>query len=224
MRTDEKWYYTKFSVLLNHCKEILDLLCAQSIDPVEKAVVAKRVEDEADSVMAEIVERLRSVRRLPFERGTVFNLAHNIDNVIDELEKAADRMKSYKVQLDEAGQNMLALLAEAIKEAKKAVSCLGKKQFSQLEGHCLRIKILESEADKIHRDAIETITRQKDALINQINFFGKRAIAVCFEIQRTMRQIEDLNRLQEIIEILESAFDQAQDVADLMEELRYELE
>lgn len=218
MRTDEKWHYTQFSALLEYCEQLIALLHME--DAEERAKTAKGIEHKADSIVAGVVDRLRSTRRVPFEKRTVFNLAHNIDNVIDELEKAADRMKSYGVPLGEPGEEMLALLSKAVEEAKKAIFCLANKKLDKLAGHCLRIKTLESEADVVHRDAVAEISREKDRGIEKAFSNPEDTGAIVALI----REVELRNRSHEIIEILESAFDQAQDVADFIEELRYALE
>lgn len=225
MKTDEKWHYARFTELLVYCDNLIKLLFLEGLSPDKKAESAKEIETAADSIMENIVERLRSAKRLPFEKQLVFNLAHNIDNIIDELEKAANRMKSYRVPLGEPGKKMLSLLTEAVEEAKLAVSYfgLGKKNFDQLGEHCVRIKKLESEADTVYRSTIAEISDQKNKAIDMLRASDdhqepKAAIATLFQ------KIEYLNRSQEIIGILESAFDQAQDVANLIETLRYEIE
>lgn len=224
MKTDEKWHYSQFTQLLDLCNNLIDLLCNKNLSLDEKAESAKKIETAADSIVESVKNRLRDRKR--FTGGTdekvlLRKLALKIDDIADELEKAANRMKSYKVSLDEEGKKMLSLLAEAVEEAKLAFSCLGQKRknFDKLEEHCERIKELESEADIVHRPAIEEITAGKDMAIKKALEDPSNLDAVVL-----IQKIDIANRRQEIIGIFESAFDQAQDVANLIEELRYEIE
>ena len=83
------------------------------------------------------------------------------------------------------------------------------KPIIQLE---TKIKELESRADKIHRSEIKRISREQDV------------IAIHSSESSAIADILNLFRRQEIIEIMEQAFDECQDVANFLEALKYELD
>lgn len=222
LKYDHQWHFDKFTELARICEDLLVLVEANA-DFEEKASQAKTKEHEADLIIREIVLRLRSKRRLPpqVNKGTIFASAHNIDNVIDQIEKAVDRMKSYKIALAEPLPSLIHLLSASITEIKQAIACLKTSSFLELETRCERIKHLESEADKIHRAAVAKIAEDEDRLIASIS--EDRTLSP-IQVKNIMRRLKNLERMEKVVEIFEQAFDESQDVADFLENLRYEFE
>lgn len=158
------------------------------------------LESKADDVVHKIIKDLfLDHTRVTEEKGDIRFFVHNMDNIIDCLEKAVNRLSLYQINtLPGAVEEFLPLLKEAAQEIKKGVKCLRNlgKNGEDLTECCIKINDLENEADKVNRKWLQKI------MIEPIKNFGDihRALAV-----------------KEIVDLLENAMDQCEDVADLLE-------
>jgi len=163
----------------------------------------KTLEDEADSVVHEIVQELfYDHTRVTEEKGDIRYFAHNLDNVIDGIEKAVARLTFTQRQaLPEFVSEFSPIILEASQEIKTAVSCLRKLSVSEekLAACCIKINELENEADIINRKWLKTLmtTPVKDPA-----------------------EVLERVLLKEIVEILEDTMDQCEDVANILETFR----
>lgn len=225
LKTDEGWHYERFAELARHCHEIIELLRSKHDDLAQKAQEAKATESKADEVVKQVVVRLRSARRLPpgVQKSTVFDIIHKIDDIADELEKAADRMQRFRITPNSPINSMLNLIEESINELSGAIDCLKNKNLgTQFEAHCERMKVLESEADRVNRPADEDLADEEDEAIDS---FGKKEGTPSYaEIAELENTLQHARRLGRIMGILEAAVDYCEDVSDLLETLKYEIE
>ncbi|NQE45934.1 hypothetical protein C5S31_07930 [ANME-1 cluster archaeon GoMg2] len=163
----------------------------------------KTLEDEADSVVHEIVQELfYDHTRVTEEKGDIRYFAHNLDNVIDGIEKAVARLAfTERPAPPEFVSEFSTIILEASQEIKTAVSCLRTLSVSEekLAACCIKINELENEADVINRKWLKTLmtTPLKDPA-----------------------ELLDRVLLKEIVEILEDTMDQCEDVANILETFR----
>ena len=158
------------------------------------AAVAKiaAIEHRGDEMTHRILIKLNQTFITPFDREDIHLLASSLDDVLDFIFAASDRLVTYKIIQPSPSAKVLAgiILKQAI-ELGKAVALLDKDDPHLLD-HCVEVNRLENEADKVSREAIG---RLFDGELDPIT----------------------LIKLKELLEVMEEASDKAEDVADVLE-------
>ena len=157
------------------------------------AAVAKitDIEHRGDEMTHRILIRLNQTFITPFDREDIHLLASSLDDVLDFIFSAADRLLNYKITAPSPSAKVLAgIILRQAEELAKAVSLLGKD--SNVLEHCVEVNRLENEADKVSREAIGRLFDGEPDPITLI-------------------------KLKELLEVLEEASDKAEDVADVLE-------
>ncbi|HWX92672.1 MAG TPA: DUF47 family protein [Terriglobales bacterium] len=151
----------------------------------------RRIEHVGDEMTHAILRKLNQTFITPFDREDIHKLASSLDDVLDCLNAAGARIIMYRITAPppEAAEIARLTLAQT-QELEKAVSLLQKN--GDVLGHCVEINRLENEADLVSRAAIARLFDQEKDPINLI-------------------------KTKELIEILETATDRAEDVADVLE-------
>jgi hypothetical protein len=151
----------------------------------------KEIEHRGDDLTHEVVRKINQTFITPFDREDIHRLASSIDDVLDFVNAAGERMVLYKIDNPPAPAAELAkLILRQSEEIAKAVAMLEKNK-GVLE-RCVEINRLEDEADQICRAAIATLFEHERDPITLIKF-------------------------KELYEVLESATDKAEDAANVLE-------
>ena len=162
-----------------------------------------KLEDEADEIVHQVVEDLLyDHTRVTEEKGDIRFFVHNMDNVIDSIEKAVNRLYIYRVKnLPQAFSDFLPFLKEAARQIEMGVKALRniRKNDKILADCCVKINDLEDEADEINRKWLAKIVGNNYADVDDF----KKTLAI-----------------KEIIDLLEYAMDQCEDVANILETFR----
>jgi len=166
-------------------------------------VQLRTLEGEADSVVHQIIQELVfDHTRVTEEKGDIRYFAHNLDNVIDNVEKAVARLAfTPRPTIPESVSEFAPVILDAAHEIKRAVGCLReiRREELTLEKCCIRINELENNADKINRkwQKILMTTPVKDS--NEV-------------LERLL--------LKEIVAILENTMDNCEDIANILDTFR----
>ncbi len=89
----------------------------------------------------------------PFDREDIHLLASSLDDVLDFIYGASDRLVTYKITQPSPSAKVLAgIILKQAEELGKAVS-LSQKNHALL-GHCVEVNRLENEADQVAQEAI----------------------------------------------------------------------
>jgi uncharacterized protein len=113
----------------------------------------KRLETEGDRLTQQIIELLNTQYITPFDREDIYQLAKEIDDVVDFIEHASDLLDLYKVDSPmPQALDQCRVLVEAAENLAFALAEL--RSFRQAEQHLVTVKRLEDEGDRIVRDAI----------------------------------------------------------------------
>ncbi len=159
-----------------------------------RAAAIKGLEDRGDEITHEIIDRLNRTFVTPFDREDIYELARQLDNVIDWIEAAAARMAVYQIPRPTREAQEMARIIVSVAEA--IVEAVGNLQrLDRLAGPVREINRLENLADNVQRDAVAAL-------------FASTANAI------------DIMKWKEIYETLEEATDQAEDVANVLETIR----
>src|SRR6185437_3285761 len=106
-----------------------------------------------DDMTHRILIKLNQTFITPFDREDIHALTSSLDDVLDFINGASDRLLTYKITTPSASAKVLAgIVLKQSEELGKAVSLLNKD--SKLLEHCVEVNRLENEADQVSREAI----------------------------------------------------------------------
>jgi uncharacterized protein len=152
----------------------------------------KDIEHKGDDLTHAVVVKLNQTFITPFDREDIHALASALDDVLDFVNSAADRLLMYKVTTaPQATAKLADVIVRQSQELSKAVQLLEKNHQKVLD-HCVEVNRLENEADAIARDAIGKLFQEEQDPIQLI-------------------------KIKELIEVLETATDKAEDAANVLE-------
>jgi predicted phosphate transport protein (TIGR00153 family) len=164
----------------------------QTFENVELQVQnIKEIEHRGDDMTHAVMTKLNQTFITPFDREDIHRLASSLDDVLDFVNAAGQRLVLYKIRRAPSPAAELAgLIVRQSEELTKAVSLLEKSKHV-LE-HCVEINRLEDEADRVCRQAIASLfDNEKDPI--------------------------ELIKMKELFEVLEMATDKAEDAANVLE-------
>lgn len=154
----------------------------------------KAIESKADEVTHHTIELLHKTFITPLDREDIYQLISQMDDILDFVEAASERM--YLFGLNTTTPEMVALAAICVKSTeaiKKAVYELhDMKNSKDIILHCVEVNRLENEADHVLRAAIAKLFRDEPDTRQLIKF-------------------------KEIYELLETVTDRCEDVANVIE-------
>ena len=192
----ETKFFDMFAEIANNVVEgaqvLSDLLSNYDYQQMPAAVKKiKEIEHCADDMTHRVLIKLNQTFKTPFDREDIHLLASSLDDVVDSVYSASDRLLIYKItQLPPSAKILAGLILKQAEELRKAVGLLSKNHH--LLEHCVEVTRLESEADQVSREAIGGLF---DGGYDPIT----------------------LIKLKELLEILEEASDKAEDVANVLE-------
>jgi predicted phosphate transport protein (TIGR00153 family) len=163
----------------------------RDVDVEERIREIRRIEHVGDDLTHSILAKLHQTFITPFDHEDIHRLASSLDDVLDFINAAGALITMYKVtQPPPAALGLARIILLQSQELKSAISLIQKN--GDVLQHCVEINRLEHEADRVSQDAI----------------------AVLFELE--MDPIV-LIKIKELIELLETATDKAEDAANVLE-------
>jgi len=173
-------------------KALSDLLHNYDYATMPEAVAKiAAIEHRGDEMTHRILIKLNQTFITPFDREDIHLLASSLDDVLDFIFAAGDRLQTYKITQPSPSAKVLAgIILKQAEELVKAVALLEK--HGRVLEHCVEVNRLENEADKVTREAIGRLFDGEHDPITLI-------------------------KLKELLEALEDASDKAEDVADVLE-------
>jgi predicted phosphate transport protein (TIGR00153 family) len=190
----EESFYDLFiqqgEVLVNGARLLQDIVT--NFDGVqEKARRLHDIEHELDEVTHEVMRRLNTTFVTPLDREDIHELGSSMDEVMDHMDAAGDLLVLHQIEkpLPEM-QAQADLLVRACRTTLDAMRTLPK--FDELRDYWVEINRLENEADRVYRRGIADL------------FSGD------FKAM-------DVLKWKDIIDELEAAMDEVEDVANTLE-------
>ena len=115
-----------------------------------------KAEQEGDRITQEIVRRLNAEPVRGLETADVYALATQLDDIVDDIEEAADFMGLYKIEAPmDQGYALTKILARSCEQVSAALTNL--RGFEDLEGYLVEIHRLENEGDRVWREALASL-------------------------------------------------------------------
>ncbi len=122
----------------------------------EKVAKIDDLEHEGDIITHEIFDKLNRTFITPIDREDIHSLASEIDDVLDFIKAASDRLLLYKIKKPTTEVIRLSeTLLKTILETSKAVKSLKEmKNSKRIQEYCIEVNSLENEGDTILKNAI----------------------------------------------------------------------
>jgi len=180
--------------LLKAAKELAELFKNYENVKIRVKQISE-LEHRGDMITHSIMEKLHSTFVTPIDREDIALLTNKLDDMLDLIEAAASTMILYSVlQPTDCSQHVADIIVDMAERLCKAMPMLRRKKLmKQVLVECVELNRLENEADQHFREAItELFTAENPDPIYIIKW-------------------------REIYEILETATDRAEDVANTLE-------
>src|SRR5262245_66354460 len=115
-----------------------------------------KAEQEGDRITQEIVRKLNAEPSQRLETADVYALATQLDDIVDDIEEAADFMGLYKIEAPmDQGHALTEILAKSCEQVSAALKDL--RGFKDLEHYLVEIHRLENEGDRVWREALASL-------------------------------------------------------------------
>lgn len=182
--------------------QILDAYRDLVMDPnnsKERVERVRQLEHEADEHLHKVLLDLERTFITPLDRNEISTISRRLDDIIDLIEGAAQRL--YYYELSESPKpltDLVEILTELAGIVQRAIGGLANlRRADELRGYLVQIHTLENKADGILRPAIG-------------------------ELFRKYSDARDIIKWKEVYEHLEEATDRCEDVADQIENILLE--
>jgi uncharacterized protein len=195
-KSDRSFYeaFERHAARIVEAGKLLAELVRQPERGPQLAQAVKDVENAGDKITHETIAKLHKTWITPIDRADIHSLISALDDVLDLIEAAAERVALYEVRnLPDFVVKLADSLQNATLAVEKAVKLLPQvKQPKEMLDVCIEINRLENEADDAYRHGLAAL------------FKGEYdAIAVM--------------KWRDIIDNLEAATDRCEDVANILE-------
>jgi len=199
----ERGFYPLFTRaaenIVRAADDLAELVAAPPGD--ERVALAKRVKDAenaGDELTHEILVKLNRTFVTPFDREDIYRLTSSLDDVVDAMEEAADRIVLYRLGELPAGViaqvEVLRRAATATAEAMPRLATM-----SELREYWVHVNSLEDEADVVYR-----------ALL--VNLLAP-------PVDTPPADVLTILKVKEVVEVLEEAADAFETVANTVESI-----
>jgi predicted phosphate transport protein (TIGR00153 family) len=153
------------------------------------------LEQEGDLLTHDIIRKLNKTFITPIDREDIHALATTLDDIIDLIWAAVDRLTVFKLTSSTKWAVTISRdLLMTIEIVQKAIKKLKEKNYSHVQEYCIEINKLENRLDREFRDALGHLFDEvKDPIL--------------------------IIKWKEIYEHLEDASDKCEDVANILESI-----
>jgi uncharacterized protein len=180
--------------MVDHGARSLSAMLTDFTNIEDNAFKIKAMEHDADELAHEIIRKLNTTFVTPLDREDIHSLVSALDDILDYIEAAADRMVLYEIkEPTEWAIKLAKILAESTELTVKAVSNLRDLRHPEtIREVCVAINRLENQGDQVNRAAIAELFKMHDKPIEALKW-------------------------REIYNNIETAIDKCEDVADILE-------
>ena len=177
----------------------------------EASVGAKAIsslEHAGDEITHETIARLHKTWITPLDRAQIQALISRLDDVLDFIEAAADRIVLFEIDsVPDDARKIAKNLVDACVAVEQAVKLLRNlKQTEKILQLCVEINRLENEGDRIYHHALAELYRATK----------HRTIATPGSVPPPHDPL-DIMKWRDIYDNLETATDRCEDIANILE-------
>ena len=161
-------------------------------DAAARAAAIKELEHAGDVLTHELIRKINTTFVTPFDREDVYALASRLDDVLDLIEAAADRLVLYRIKGPTSGARALGeVIVKAAAATQAAVGCL-RPHSASYHTHCVETNRLENEADRLLKELIAGLFADVTDPIEVIKWK---------EIYETLEEVTD--RCEDVVNVIE---------------------
>ena len=198
----ERGFYPLFTRAAENIADAADQLAALvAADPAGRPELAARVKDAeraGDELTHEIMVKINTTFVTPFDREDIYRLAGALDDVVDAMEEAADRIVLYRLgALPDGVRAQVEVLQRAAAVTAGAMPRL--EGLAELQHYWIDVNSLEEEGDALYRTLLGDLLAPPDPA--------------------PPADVLTLLKTKEIVEILEEAADAFETVANTVESI-----
>ena len=161
-------------------------------DAPAKSMAIRELEHAGDVLTHDLIRKINTTFVTPFDREDVYALASRLDDVLDLIEAAADRLVLYRIKEPTSGARAFAeVIVKTADSVQAAVDCLrtSSKAYHQ---HCVEVNRLENEADRLLKELIAALFADVTDPIEVIKWK---------EIYETLEEVTD--RCEDVVNVIE---------------------
>ena len=198
----ERGFYPLFTRAAENIAAAADELAKLvATDPAGRAAIAARVKEAelaGDEVTHEIMVKINTTFVTPFDREDIYRLASALDDVLDAVEEAADRIVLYRLgTLPDGIAAQVEVLQRAAAATAEAMPRL--ERMAELQEYWIEVNSLENEADDIYRTLLGDLLAPPDSA--------------------PPSDVLTVLKIKEVVETLEEAADAFETVANTVESI-----
>lgn len=174
--------------------ELIDALADGTGNAEQLAEAIDRIEREADKVTHDTLGQLHTSFITPFDRDEIHQLISQMDDILDIIQDVAESMSLYDIhRVPGEAKAMAEVTARSCEVVAATVKLLHNMDNApEILKLCKQIDDLESDADRLLREAMSRLFREEP-------------------------EVRQVIKLKEIYELLESVSDRCKDVAGCIE-------
>ena len=175
------------------CRAFLAMVESPGDVPAQAKAISD-IEHECDVITHHVVAKLHKTFITPLDRNDIYRLITKMDDIMDFVEAAAERVSLYgiTVMTKEVGDLARTLLSSAERVLEAVAGFRDLKHPELILQKCVEINRLENEADALLRGTLAKLFREEKDPIT-------------------------IMKWKEIYELLETATDRCEDVANIIE-------
>jgi predicted phosphate transport protein (TIGR00153 family) len=161
-------------------------------DARAKTHAIKEIEHQGDLVTHEIVRKLNTTFITPIDREDIHDLASRLDDVLDYIEAAAERLVVYRIkEPTSACRAMADVIVATAGATDRTIRCL-RTMDAGFHEHAVEVNRLENSADHLLRDSLAALFDEQSDPIEVIKWK---------EIYETMEIVTD--RCEDVANVIE---------------------
>jgi predicted phosphate transport protein (TIGR00153 family) len=185
-------YFEQQSDNILKAAALLNDLARDFSDARAKTHLIKEVEHAGDLITHEIVRKLNTTFITPLDREDIHALATRLDDVLDYIEAAAERLVVYRIKEPTSACRAFAeVIVKTAEAMDRAIRCL-RNMDPGFHEHAVEVNRLENTADNLLRDSLAALFEEQGDPIEVIKWK---------EIYETMEIVTD--RCEDVANVIE---------------------
>ena len=191
---EERFFELLLSAAVNAAKatQEFNLLIHEWSPTSKRFETIREIEGEGDLLTHEVIDRLNRTFITPIDREDIHDLATRLDDVLDYIEAAAERLVVYRIkEPTSACRAMAEVIVKTATSMDRAIKCL-RTMDPGFHEHAVEVNRLENAADNLLRDSLAALFEEQGDPIEVIKWK---------EIYETMEIVTD--RCEDVANVIE---------------------
>jgi len=190
-------FYDLFSVVMDDTRkaaEILQDLFTDFTDVDDKILAIEKLEHSCDKSIHDIIEQLNRSFITPIDREDLFQIAREIDNIIDSIEETAQSLRLFSIKrIRPQAIEMVKLITQSTNVLSIVVDELKHMKTSKImQDKIIEVNHIENVGDDTHNKVMQELFSKEQNPIEIIKW-------------------------KEIFENMETTLDECEDIANMIE-------